>query len=175
MLNKIKELIIVNLSENEDIYAIIFNSKSNRILDFVDYQAVDYIYLAILRYNYNFNNLTLNFYEFREEIEKLGFNTIVEGLDSFFKYHDDFISQVNAFRQSDDIIKDKLLNQLKEIIKNTNEFEKYPNLNVIIKNKDRDQIQTWLKNAYKMNYVNNFISYGLNHNELLLCDSRISL
>jgi hypothetical protein len=178
MLNQIKLLIVDSLSGNEEVFAVIFNEQDNRTLDFSDFLIIEDIYQKIRRRQYSFNGSLLNYYEFRSEIEKLGFKTILEGLDSFFKYYDDFISQVKVFRQSDDIIKEKILTQLKEIIQNNTKLEKYPNLNNIIKIKDRDNVQQWMEtamritldNANTMNYVNNFILNGLTHNELLLCD-----
>lgn len=154
----------------------------NRTLDDSDFLIIEDIYQKIRRSQYSFNGLNLNYYEFRDEIEKLGFNTIVEGLDSFFSYNDNFISQVKSFRLSDDIMKDKILDQLKEVIHNKKTLEKYSNLNNVIKSKDRNKVQQWmeiamkttLNNATTMNYVNNFILNGLTHSELLLCDSSIS-
>lgn len=182
MLDQIKLLLLEPLLGNEDVYGVIFNSEINRVLDVVDYLIIDYIYLDVRNRRYSFNGMDLNFYEFRTEIEKLGFNIIVDGLDSFLKYNDDFISQVKTFRISDDIIKDKLLTQLKEIVANKKTLEKYPNLNNIMESKDRNKIQMWMEiairttldNANTVYYVNNFISNGLNHHELLLCDSGVS-
>lgn len=181
MLEQVKSLIIEALDGNEEVFSVIFNGQFNRALDFSDFAIIEDIYLDLRRRRYYFNGSDLNYYEFRDEIEKLGFKLIVEGLDSFFKYYDDFISQVKAFRQSDDIIKDKILDQLKLIIHNNKMLENYSNLNNYIKSKNREKIQEWmasamkisLNNATTMNYVNNFILNGLTDNELLLCDSNI--
>lgn len=180
MKNQIKEMIQKFCQGNILVENVIFDAGLPNQLNSQDIFQLIFIHLEIKRNKYLINNSSYNYFEFKELLNQKGALIIFDGLDQLENYIQNEVSLVETLRQSDDIIKERLKDQLFDLAKNDSSLIKVPALYSIFKNKDAEKLQSFMKiamdevlnNCLTVDYKNNFIGNGLTFNELLLCSNK---
>jgi hypothetical protein len=180
MNTQIKELIQKHCQGNTFVENVIFDSGLVNQLNSQDIFQLLFIHLDIKRNKYLINNSSYNYFELKDFLNQKGLFIILQGLDQLETYINNEVSLVEALRQSDDIMKERLKDQLFDLAKNETSLIKVPDLYSIFKNKDAERLQTFMKiamdevlnNCMTVNYKNNFIENGLTISELLSCSNK---
>lgn len=159
----------------------IINNQSLSFLDNIDILDQIASYEMIINGTYTIGYDIIIYEDLLVFLENNGLSNIKDGLISFESYRNNQVAQVEALRQSDDIIKSVLKDQFKSISTNKSKLLKFEVMGMIIENKDKELLQSWFKiaisifleNCYTFNYLSYFISHGLTDQELENCQLRL--